>query len=85
MDVHTKLFLKQLKRPIEVPVGKFIKLSLEEHIKGWKKQNENTGCEPTGLHFGHFKVGCEDIELAEFDWMMRKLPMEEGFPPRNVP
>ena len=54
---------------------------VEDHIQGWKKQNERISSAPIGLHFGHYKAGIQDKDIALFDAAMRSLPYEHGFAP----
>ena len=58
-------------------------VNLEDHIKGWRKQKENTGCDSSGLTFSHYIAACEDKELAKFDADIRSLPYQYGFSPTN--
>ena len=76
------MLLKQLKRPDALEKVETPKISLQDHIEGWKKQKENTGCETSGLNFAHLKAACKHPNISVFDWQMRKLPMEIGFAPK---
>ena len=58
-------------------------VDVEDHIKGWKHQKENTGSDVNGLTFSHYIVACKDQEIAEFDANIRSMPYKYGFAPTN--
>ena len=65
-DTYAIKLLQHLEMPqatIESnPVADFIEV--EDHIKGWKQQKENTGSDVNGLTFSHYIAACEDKEIA---------------------
>ncbi len=83
-DYYAKLLLDQLYIPWEVtkmvPIS--VSITTEEHKKSWRKQNERTSSEPTGLSFNHYKAAAHDPMLADFDATMRNLPYAKGFAPQ---
>ena len=82
-DRYARLLLDQLYIPWEVtemvPIS--VEISTEEHKNAWKKQNEKTASEPTGLAFNHYKAAAKDPTLAEFDATLRNIPYATGFSP----
>ena len=44
--------------------------SLEEHIKGWRKQKEHTAAVSVGLSFSDHKAATDDPEMAEIDRLL---------------
>ena len=57
--------------------------TLKEFSEGWKKAKERTSSGPSGLHFGHYKVGSQTEELNTILWQMAKIPMEKGYSPKR--
>ena len=49
-------------------------ISVDDHIQGWERQKEQVSSAPEGLHFGHYKAGISDEDIAAFDATMRSLP-----------
>jgi hypothetical protein len=82
-DYYAKLLLDQLYIPWEVtkmaPIS--LEISTDEHKQAWRKQNERTSSEPTGLSFNHYKAASKDPLLADFDATMRNIPYAKGFAP----
>ena len=69
VDVYTKLLLKEMKVPDalrEAPPMDY-QVSVGDHTRGWNKQKERISSAPSGLHFGHYKAGVEDEDIASFD------------------
>ena len=59
-------------------------ISTQEHIQSWRKQKEKTASDNiTGLSFSHYIAGTYDPTIAEFDAIMRSLPYQYGFSPKN--
>ena len=83
-DQYAKLLLDQLYIPWEVtkmvPIS--VDISTKEHKQSWKKQNERTLSEPTGLSFNHYKAASQDPLLADFDATMQNIPYAKGFAPK---
>lgn len=82
-DKYAAMLLDQLYAPMTVKEADLISpnISTQEHIHAWKKQDERTSAEPTGLAFNHHKAAAKDPTLAEFDATMRNIPYENGFAP----
>jgi hypothetical protein len=82
-DYYARLLLNQLYIPWEVTRMAPISLEIltEEHKQAWRKQNERTSSEPTGLSFNYFKVASKDPLLADFDATIRNIPYAKGFAP----
>ena len=45
------------------------------YMAGWQRAKERTSSGPSGLHFGHFKAGCQHPLVADFDAMMVQIPL----------
>ena len=82
-DIYTRLLLQEMKMPdvLRVATPMVSSISVDDHIQGWEKQKEQISSAPEGLHFGHYKAGISDEDIAEFDAIMRSLPYEHGFAP----
>ena len=78
----TKLLLEMKRPPIVSSHGDLPNtIPLDDHVQGWRRQNERTSSTPTGLHFGHYKAGAEHISIATCDAILRSLPYQFGFAP----
>jgi hypothetical protein len=44
-----------------------------------EKSKEYTSSGSSGIHFGHFKAGCEDLEISMFDKWFLELSMATGY------
>ena len=75
------LVIAHLKRPPQVEAAGDIDvhISTAEHIKGWKKQREFTGCDMHGPDFSHHMAGAHHPVIAEVDAAIRSAPLEVGF------
>ena len=58
-------------------------ISVEEHIKGWKKQKRKTSSERSTLEFNDMKAAALGTKLAMIDRNLRQLPYRHGFSPVN--
>jgi hypothetical protein len=56
-------------------------ISLQSHINGWRKQQENTSAESSGLSFSHYKAVIQEADIAKFDAIMHDIPSFFGFAP----
>jgi hypothetical protein len=56
-------------------------ITLNDHTWAWRRQSEQTACEPHGLSFSHYKSVLQDKHLTRMDVRMRSLPLEVGFIP----
>jgi len=76
---YTKKLLAHLSQPLGI---KDIPLQKEEdYICGWKKAKEKTSSSPSGIHFGHYIVGIEELVMAKINWLMATIPMLTGISP----
>jgi len=65
-DPHAIKLIPHLKRPDVVTHRVQLDLSVENHIQGWQKANEQTATGKSPLHFGHSKAGAStDPVIAE--------------------
>ena len=53
------------------------------YMAGWQRAKERTSSGPSGLHFGHFKAGCQHPLVADFDATMVQIPYATGFSPQR--
>jgi hypothetical protein len=56
-------------------------VTTEDHIEGWKKAREQTASGRSGLHFGHFKAGITDPDIAAFEAALSSVPLQTGYSP----
>jgi len=78
-DPYTIKLLKQLARPLGIT-----KIALrmeEEYIMGWLKAKEKTSSSPSGIHFGHYIAGVEEIVINKINRLMATIPMLTGTSP----
>lgn len=61
--------------PMEIPVP--------DHVSFWSRMNEYKGCEPHGLHNGHFKAGPMSAVIAQCDTWTREIPLRTGLIPQQ--
>ena len=78
-------FIKSLKRPdhIKPLTVEEVEITLEKHIRSWKRAKEKTLGGDVFMHFGHFIAGIQDPEIATFEASMRNIPFKHGFSPRS--
>ena len=58
-----------------------VELTLDEHIKGWRKQKAKTGAMECQTNFSDHIAATFNEELAEIDQLIRQTPYEKGFGP----
>ena len=80
-DIYTRLLLQEMKMPdvLRNATPMVSSISVDNHIQGWERQKEQVSSAPKGLHFGHYKAGISDEDIAAFDATMRSLSYEHGF------
>ena len=83
MDQYTKLFLAELKKPLNLPdsLPQDTWITADEHIAAWKSQKERTSAKSSGLTLSHFMAGCQNKTIASFNAAIRSLPYHYGFSP----
>jgi hypothetical protein len=54
-------------------------ISLDDHIKGWKRAWEKTSSGISGLHFGMFKAHLQVPALAALDASMQSVAYSTGY------
>ena len=72
-------FIKALATPLSQKTGEHlpdmdINITLDDFKQYIKKTKENTSSSPSGLHYGHYIVCCEDDELAAVLLTIMLLP-----------
>jgi hypothetical protein len=55
----------------------------EEWKQGWRKAKERTSSASDFLHFGHFKAGCTNDVIANFEATMANIPILSGYAPQR--
>ena len=82
-DEYTKLFLEHLKMPPEMENLPEItgEISVEEHQRGWKRQNTHTAADPRSLTFAQYQATASDDDLSRIDATIRSVPLLAGFAP----
>lgn len=80
-DQHAALLIQHLKRPLNPLAPEFVprrSITVEDHIRCWKKAKERTAAGMSGLTFAMFKANIKDPTLAELDALQRTLAYETG-------
>ena len=86
VDKYTKKMIAELKMPdaIRNQPTTINHITIQEHIQSWKKQKESTASDNVnGVSFSHYIAGTYDSHIAEFDSLIRSLPYQYGFSPKN--
>jgi len=68
--------LKQLAHPLGIT--EIASQTEAEYITGWLKAKEQTSSSPSGIHFGHYIVGVEEMVIAKINRLMAMIPMLTG-------
>jgi hypothetical protein len=68
----TRNFLKACQRPKDFKLPEFDHCSKDQYIRAWRKARESTGSGK--LHFGHWKSGIKDEQVAHMQWLITFLP-----------
>lgn len=79
LDEYTKLLIKHLRKPDQVPELATEYITTEEHTSAWRKAREYTAAGMSGIHFGMFKAHSTRHHLAEIDASMRSVAYCTGF------
>jgi len=78
-DPYTIKLLSHLGRP---PGVQDIRLRSEgDYTQGWRKAKEITSSSPSGVHFGHYIAGIEDIVIGKINRLMATIPQITGISP----
>ena len=84
-DPFIKLFLQHSTIPQHVrnipPVS--ARITTDQHVRFWQKQNEKTQSSLSGMHFGFYKTTAKDNKLAELIASMVSIPFETGYSPHR--
>jgi hypothetical protein len=60
-----------------------IYITTDDWKAGWTRMKESTATGSDFLHFGHFKAGCTNDVIANFEATMANIPILSGYsPPR---
>lgn len=76
-------FLNACKKPDHFTPSQFDHLSKEQYIRAWSRARENTGS--GRIHFGHWKAGVQDYDIATAEWQLTMIPAKYGFSPSIWP
>lgn len=79
-DKATKQFLQACHRTNNQQTTTYDHFSFEHYCQAWSKAKEKTGSGTA--HFGHWKAGTRDEEIAKTQWMLMTLPSRYGFSPK---
>ena len=84
-DRYLKLVLEFMRQPKIIQDCGLLSgtISIEEHIKGWKKQKRKTSSERSSLEFNDMKAAALGVKMATIDRNLRQLPYRHGFAPNN--
>ena len=82
---YMKLVLEFMRRPNVIRDYGMLSgtISIEEHIKGWKKQKRKTSSERSTLEFNDMKAAALGTKMATIDRDLRQIPYKHGFSPNN--
>ena len=77
----TEEFLTEMKIPVGVlKDGAFsADISLEEHVRFWRKARENTQSSMSGMHFGFYKTTAAIALLAQTVLNFIRIPFKTGY------
>jgi hypothetical protein len=75
-----KSILKACKKPEYFSPATYNHLSKEHYIRAWSQAKEKTGSGK--VHFGHWKAGILEDEIAHSEWLLTTLPAKHGFSPK---
>ncbi len=78
-DPYTVKLIKQLARPRGIT--EIASRTEAEYITGWVRAKEKTASSPSGIHFGHYIAGVEEIVIAKINRLMATIPMMTGISP----
>ena len=75
-DPYAVMLLEQLQIPDQLCSSPQVPahITTEEFIQGWRKAKECTSTSSPLLHFGYFKVGIQDLVIAEFEATIAHIP-----------
>ena len=88
-DKHLRLLMDHLRKPNsiieagEIPTT----ITLDEHIKEWRRQKEKTVSVSDTMDFWHHITATFNHHLAEMDRLLHQIPYKIGFSPleyRNI-
>jgi hypothetical protein len=85
VDIYTTKFIQQLQMAPEISASPPIRtlFTTDKWKEGWKKAKERTAVASDFLHFGHFKAGCTNDVMANFEATMANIPLLSGYAPRR--
>ena len=85
VDPHTKEFIEHLAMEPAIKQAASIRtyFTTEEWKNGWRKSKERTSSGSDFLHFGHFKAGCTNDLIANFEATMANIPLLSGYSPQR--
>jgi hypothetical protein len=85
VDPYTSKFIHQLAMEPSIqqapPIWTYF--TTEEWKQGWWKSKERTSSASDFLHFRHFKAGCTNDVIANFEATMANIPILSGYAPRR--
>jgi hypothetical protein len=85
VDPYSAMFIQQLQMEPAIANSRPINVyfTTEEWKSGWRKIKECTATGSDFWHFGHFKAGCTNDIIANFEATMANIPLLSGYsPPR---
>lgn len=85
VDSHTKKFTQQLAMEPAIQQDSPIQtyFTTEDWKQGWRKAKERmSSASYLFLHFGHFKAGCMNNIITNFEATMANIPILSGYIPR---
>jgi hypothetical protein len=85
VDPYTRKFIHQLAMEPSIQQAPPIRtyFTTEEWKQGWRKSKERTSSASDFLHFRHFKAGCTNDVIANFEATMANIPILSGYAPRR--
>lgn len=74
MQYQKKLMIRDVPAyPTTIPVSSYRKY--------WRNARENTSCHPSEISFATLKAGAENNQIAEFECLMTRIPVQTGYSP----
>ena len=82
-DKYLRLLLDQIRTPMSIKAAGVISttITLDEHIREWRRQKEKTVSASDTLDFRHHITATFHHQLAKMDRLLRQIPYMFGFAP----
>lgn len=81
IDENTVNFLQALQMPDAVRLSEHVEtdISLDEHIKFWRKARESTQSSMSGMHFGFYRATAQSPQIVLTVINFVRIPIQGGY------